>query len=85
MTIKSLTITEKAYDALKVLKHGDESFSDAILRLSKEKVGLAIKYFGCLKMAKSELEEWKSSVKRRRAAIEKEFTTRAALIKKKLS
>ncbi len=34
MGTKSLTITEEAYDRLAAMKHEDESFTDAILRLT---------------------------------------------------
>ena len=33
MVIKSLTITEKAYESLKRLKSGNESFSEIILKV----------------------------------------------------
>jgi predicted CopG family antitoxin len=37
MAHKTLTISEEAYDALSRLKNGNESFTDVILRLSKQK------------------------------------------------
>ena len=74
MTIKSLTITENAYEALKTLKYGDESFSDVILRLSHEKVGSAAKFFGAL--AGKDGDEFQQRVATGRARIEKEFIHR---------
>jgi len=77
MTIKSLTITEMAYDALKRLKHGDESFSDVIVRVSSERVGAAARYCGALKQSSEDLQKWKSAVKSRRAELDKELVARA--------
>lgn len=70
MTIKSLTITEDAYNALKTMKYGDESFSQAILRVSSGKKGLAAKFFGALKNI--DATEWEKRIKARRAEIDKE-------------
>ena len=77
MVIKSLTITEGAYEALKTLKHGDESFSDIILRLSSDKIGYAAKFFGALKTSDEEVRKWKNRIKERHIEIEKEFSKRA--------
>ena len=76
MTIKSLTITEDAYEALKAMKCGDESFSDVILRLSREKVGAAAKFFGVWREKPEFTMELKKRLKAHRAQIEKEFTER---------
>ena len=40
MATKTLTITKEAYDELKAMKMGDESFSKTILRLTEGKKGL---------------------------------------------
>lgn len=37
MAVKTITVTEDAYKALKSLKTSDESFSEAILRIAKRK------------------------------------------------
>ena len=84
MVIKSLTITEDAYNALKTLKYDSESFSDVILRLSKEKIGLAAKFFGKLKISNKESKEWESRLKKRREEIQREFNERSKNIKEKL-
>ena len=85
MAIKSLTITEEAYDALKILKHDDESFSEVILRLSKEKIGKASRFFGTLKINESAVKELESNIKKRRSEIEKEFSKRSIKIREALS
>lgn len=82
MVIKSLTITEEAYDALKVLKHGDESFSEAILRISKEKTGTTAKFCGALR---GQTEDIRRSIKESRAKTEKELTERAIRIRRRLA
>ena len=37
MTVKTITVTEDAYEALKSLKESDESFSKTILRVAAKK------------------------------------------------
>ena len=82
MVIKSLTITEDAYEILKHLKHGDESFSDVILRIGKEKRDNIEKYFGIFKRSQAETEAMIVRVKDRRKEITKEFDERQARFKR---
>ena len=77
MTIKSLTITEDAYTALKTMKHGDESFSEVILRISQEKVGAAAKFFGAWKDKSDLTKSVLKNIKEHRALLEKEYVARA--------
>ncbi len=81
MVIKSLTITEEAYNALKTMKHGDESFSEVIVRLSQEKIGLTAKFFGALKMSDREAKEVEQKIRLRRKNIETEFALRTKKIR----
>jgi predicted CopG family antitoxin len=60
MAVKTITVTKDAYDALRSMKEGDESFSEAILRISTSRVGNAARWFGTLK---------KSDVLRRKISI----------------
>ncbi len=83
MVIKSLTITEDAYQALKMLKHGDESFSEVILRVSQEKIGLAAKYFGVL--GKKEGWALQERISRARRELESELAQRNRKLKAMLS
>lgn len=80
MVIKSLTVTEDAYDALKALKYGDESFSETILRISSDKRGNAAKFFGALK--DTDVAGLREMLKDRRVEIEKECVKRAGRFKK---
>lgn len=76
MVIKSLTITEDAYDALKKLKLGNESFSEVILRISRGKSNAIEKYFGTLKMSAKEVNEWQKKIKEERKEFDKNFRER---------
>lgn len=82
MVIKSLTITENAYDMLKRLKHGDESFSEVIIRISKDKIGATSRFLGALKITDDENEKWKKNIKDSRKAVELDFVMRAKKIRR---
>ncbi|MBI3033263.1 antitoxin VapB family protein [Candidatus Woesearchaeota archaeon] len=77
MVIKSLTITEDAYNALKTIKSVDESFSDVILRVSTNKIGAAAKFAGVFKMNDTEVKQWKQQIEKRRSEINHEFIGRS--------
>lgn len=76
MTTKSLTITEDAYDALKALKCGDESFSETILRISKDKIGEAAKLFGAWRDHPKEIKELRRRVREHRRAFDRDIDAR---------
>ena len=82
MAIKSLTITEDAYETLKRIKHGDESFSEAILRMRTEKRSHLDKYFGILKMSESEVAEVLHGMKKRRKEMDREFKQKQERLKR---
>jgi len=73
MVIKSLTITENAYDALKTLKYGNESFTDVILRVTKDRTKLIDKYFGIFKGGETEAANLINKIKKRKAEVDKDF------------
>ncbi|MBI4139916.1 antitoxin VapB family protein [Candidatus Woesearchaeota archaeon] len=81
MVIKSLTITEDAYNALGVFKRAGESFSEVILRITHDKTSAMDKYFGMLKVTEEEAEDWKRDIKEHRRSFDKHFSER----QKKLS
>ena len=77
MTSKNISLTEDAYELLKSMKLGDESFSDTIRRLARRRrlsdcVGL------WADMPEEEIEAIKGSIEdlRRRADESLEVTTR---------
>ncbi|MEK6857400.1 MAG: antitoxin VapB family protein [Nanoarchaeota archaeon] len=82
MVIKSLTITENAYDVLSRLKHGNESFSDVIIRIGDEKSVDLEKYFGILKGGEKKAEELISTIKKRRIEFEEDYTKKLTNLKK---
>ncbi len=84
MVIKSLTITEEAYNRLKAMKMGNESFSKAIIRISNTKVGAAAKFFGMWKDDPGAVDELKRRIKERRAVIDREFSERQKKIRARL-
>ena len=81
MVIKSLTITEDAYDALKGMKYDNESFSDVILRIKKKQVILVEECFGVMKMSDKELKETLDNLKRIREETGRGFEERAEKLK----
>lgn len=74
MVIKSLTITENAYNVLKSWKHGDESFSEVIVRVGSTKKGAAARFCGAFKG--TDTESFEQRVKKRRTEIENELIER---------
>ncbi len=51
MAVKTITITESAYESIKKLKRSGESFSDLFLRLFREKRSTGRSMYGLLKGA----------------------------------
>ncbi len=82
MVIKSLTITEEAYDTLKRLKREDESFSKTIIRVGKTGTGNLTKYLGLLKDDERTTEEMIAEVKENRRKTIKEFDDKQKRLKR---
>ena len=65
MAVKTITVTENAYAALRAMKERDESFSEAILRISSSRVGNSARWFGTLTTSPEKLRvrvaEWRSA------------------------
>jgi predicted CopG family antitoxin len=67
--VKTLTIKDKVYDELKVIKGKDESFSDLFERMAaKESKGIS-EFAGFL--SEKSAEEMKKSIKEYREAVKK--------------
>lgn len=80
MAVKTLTIMEDAYEALKRQKHKDESFSEVIRRLSGQK--LKVKdLIGVLKKTPEEHEEFARRVKEVRERMGKSMQERAQRVR----
>lgn len=84
MTVKTITITEEAYDALKNLKTESESFSEGILRVSDERRGNLAQFLGILKHRSKELNAMKERIRKRRMEIDKEARERSRKIRERL-
>ena len=72
MAVKTITITENAYETLKKLKNLEESFSEVILRVSGERKGNIINFYGALKDSKGNLGIIRRRIKDRRKEIDNE-------------
>ncbi|MFA4819363.1 MAG: antitoxin VapB family protein [Candidatus Aenigmatarchaeota archaeon] len=71
--VKTITVTNEAYEMLRKMKSGDESFSEVIKRVAKPRVNLR-DYFGIL--PKEGAEEARKSLKERRKRISKSIEAR---------
>ena len=63
MAFKTITIKEEVYDELRNIKNKNESFSDLLGRLAKEKKPTLIKYYGAWKGTKNELDNVEKTLK----------------------
>lgn len=77
MVVKTITVTQDAYETLKRAKHADESFSEVILRVVPRKA-TAADWFGICPGTEQELKKELRELKKRREAVSKEFKKRRA-------
>ncbi len=80
MTVKTITVTEDAYEALKSKKEPNESFSEAILRITKRRP--LSEFYGILKGESG--EEFEKAIMERRKAHTKSHLERIERIRKEL-
>ncbi len=71
--VKTITVTDDAYEMLRKMKSGDESFSEVIKRIAKPRVNLR-DYFGIL--PKEDIKGARKSLKERRKRISKSIEAR---------
>lgn len=62
MVVKTVTITEESYNKLKRLKRESESFSDLFNRIADERLNVASRFRGIVKMSPTELNEWRKNI-----------------------
>lgn len=62
MVVKTVTITEESYNKLKRLKRESESFSDLFNRIADERLNVASRFRGIVKMSSQEVNEWRKSL-----------------------
>ena len=75
MSIKTITITEDAYDSIKRLKGTDESFSELFLRISSEKKTIK-DLLGAVKIDEKEASEIKKRILSYRKKASKDIEER---------
>ncbi len=80
MVVKTVTITEESYNKLKRLKRESESFSDLFNRIADERLNVASRFRGIVKMSSQEVNEWRKSL----AESKKLFSFDAAKKQQKL-
>ncbi len=73
MAVKTITITKDAYDVLRKMKHGNESFSDVVRRLSSDKKSVK-EFLGILK--DTDAEAFHARVRGIRKNVSKSFERR---------
>lgn len=83
MVVKTLTVTEKAYEFLRRAKRGGESFSEVIVRISNREKGNIAEFYGMLRDSKEELKGMKKEIKKRKNEIDGEFRLREKRLKKR--
>ena len=74
--VKTITIMDDAYEALKRLKKKDESFSDIIIRVGKEKKMNLKEWFGVLKGDEERIKEFHSAIKKIREEVSRDVVKR---------
>lgn len=70
MAVKTITVTEDAYEALKRLKEEGESFSKVIIRVAKGRENIE-KYFGVLN--KKSARHIKENIRKFRKRTDKDY------------
>lgn len=84
MAVKTLTITEEAYNTLKRLKRESQSFSQIIIEVTAEKSNSLGKFFGILRDSKKELNEMKEKVKEGRKEADKNAISKIKKLQRQL-
>ncbi|HLF54633.1 MAG TPA: antitoxin VapB family protein [Candidatus Nanoarchaeia archaeon] len=83
MVVKTITITEDAYKAIKSLKRGEESFSDLFLRVGKKQ--LTVKdIMGILKHTPEESAEFRRRVREVHKGIDESMKKRIEDVRSRL-
>lgn len=83
MVVKTITITETAYNALKRLKKADQSFSEIIIEVAEEKKGDISGFLGILKGSKA-MDDLRKNLKKYRMEADIQALQREEKIRKRL-
>lgn len=84
MVVKTITVTEEAYNALRRMKKEDQSFSEIIIEVSKEKSNSLDKFFGILKDSSAELDLMRKKVEEGRKRADKDTREKIKKLRKQL-
>lgn len=71
--VKTITVTNEAYEALKKLKTGEESFSEVIKRVAKPTFNIG-DYLGIL--PKEDLDKARKALRERKASFSRDIEER---------
>ena len=80
MVVKTVTITEGSYNKLKRLKRENESFSELFNRIADERLNVASRFRGIVKISANEIAEWRKNL----ATSKKSFSGEAIKKQKRL-
>ncbi len=83
MVIKTITITEDAYNKIKRLKQDNESFSELFTRISYEKRKPISSLLGVLKTTDKEMEKRRERFKKIREETSRALEERMARLKRR--
>lgn len=84
MAIKTVTITEQAYNKIKRLKKENESFSDLFTRIAEEKLNVASRFLGLAKLSEKELNEWRKNLAENKRAFSFDFEKSQRKLQKRM-
>ncbi len=76
MAVKTITITEEAYEALRRIKERDRSFSEVIIEVTRGNRNHLDKCFGILKGSKA-LNDLRKNLKKQRMQADRDARKRA--------
>jgi predicted CopG family antitoxin len=83
MPFKTLTITEEAYNKIKMLKEKSESFTELFLRLSDEKINVAERFLGSVRCTPAEASAWRKRVRENRKKLNESWLERQKKLDKR--
>ncbi|MDP3728155.1 MAG: antitoxin VapB family protein [bacterium] len=84
MVVKTITVTEEAYEKIKGLKREKESFSQLFIRIvNGQKVNIR-DFLGVVNLSEKEAKEWEKEMKKTRDAIRETSRRRMNNIEKRV-
>ena len=82
MAVKTITITEEAYEALRRIKERDRSFSEVIIEITRGNKNHLDKFFGVLKGSKV-LNDLRKNIKKYRMQADSDARKRAEKLRQR--